>query len=126
MCSLFVYVIFISVNTHIRLVNGTAPFQGRIEVQHNTAWGTIQSLSAYGGHTVCKMLNYNMRLVHYVMHASWPTHINRMYVCVLGIPKGKFSKQMKKKLSSRIIRIKRIFSGNSEKNAFNPIIIQLK
>ena len=35
-----------------------------------------------------------------------------MYVCVLGIPKGKFSKQMKeKKLSYRIIRIKRIFSG---------------
>jgi hypothetical protein len=26
-----------------------------------------------------------------------PTHINGMYVCVLGIPKGKFSKQMKKK-----------------------------
>ena len=33
-------------------------------------------------------------------------------MCVLGIPKGKFSKQMKKKkLSYRIIRIKRIFSG---------------
>jgi hypothetical protein len=31
---------------------------------------------------------------------------------LLGIPKGKFSKQMKKKkLSYRIIRIKRIFSG---------------
>jgi hypothetical protein len=28
---------------------------------------------------------------------SWPTHINGMYVCVLGIPKDKFSKQMKKK-----------------------------
>jgi hypothetical protein len=43
---------------------------------------------------------------------SWPTHINGMYVCVLGIPKGKFSKQMKKKiLSYRIIRIKHIFSG---------------
>jgi hypothetical protein len=35
-----------------------------------------------------------------------------MYVCVLGIPKGKFSKKMKKKkLRYRIIRIKRIFSG---------------
>jgi len=34
-----------------------------------------------------------------------------MYVCVLGIPKDKFSKQMKTKiLSFRIIRIKRIFS----------------
>jgi hypothetical protein len=41
---------------------------------------------------------------------SWPTHINGMYVCVLGIPKDKFSKQMKKKiLRYRIIRIKRIF-----------------
>jgi hypothetical protein len=30
---------------------------------------------------------------------SWPTHINDngMYVCVLGIPKGKFSKEIKKK-----------------------------
>ena len=61
MCSLFVHVIFISVNTPIRLVNGTAPFQGRIEIQHNTAWGTIQSVSAYGGDTVCRMMNYNMR-----------------------------------------------------------------
>ena len=28
---------------------------------------------------------------------SWPTHINGMYVFVLGIPKCKFSKQMIKK-----------------------------
>jgi hypothetical protein len=35
------------------------------------------------------------RLVHFVIH--WPTHINGMSVCVMGIPKGKFSKQMKKK-----------------------------
>ena len=28
---------------------------------------------------------------------SWPTHINGMYVCALGIPKCKFSKQMIKK-----------------------------
>ena len=28
---------------------------------------------------------------------SWPTHIDGMYMCVLGIPKGKFSKQIKKK-----------------------------
>jgi hypothetical protein len=27
---------------------------------------------------------------------SCVTHINGIYVCVLGIPKGKFSKQMKK------------------------------
>ena len=47
------------------------------------------------------------RLVHFVIHGR---HINGMYVCVLGIPKGKFLKQMKKKiLSYRIIRIKRIF-----------------
>jgi hypothetical protein len=25
---------------------------------------------------------------------SWPTYINGMYLCVLGIPKCKFSKQM--------------------------------
>jgi hypothetical protein len=86
------------------------------------------------------------RLVHFVIHGR---HINGMYVCVLGIPKGKFLKQMKKKiLSYRIIRIKRIFSGvywcitwtksftnlhkspgytsiNSGKNAFNPIIFTI-
>jgi rRNA pseudouridine-1189 N-methylase Emg1 (Nep1/Mra1 family) len=40
-----------------------------------------------------------------------PTHIDGMYVCVLGIPKGKFSKQMKKKkLSYRIIRIKHSYN----------------
>ena len=49
------------------------------------------------------------RLVHFAMICySSPTHINGMYVCVLGIPKGKFSKQMKKKLSYSIIRIKRM------------------
>jgi hypothetical protein len=31
------------------------------------------------------------RLVHFVIHGR---HINGMYVCVLGIPKCKFSKQM--------------------------------
>ena len=39
------------------------------------------------------------RLVHFVIH-----------VCVLGIPKDKFSKKKKKILSYRIIRIKSIFS----------------
>ena len=34
-----------------------------------------------------------------------------MYMCALGIPKGNFLKQMKNKLSYRIIRIKLIFSG---------------
>ena len=50
----------------------------------------ITSLSSYQ----CR----KTRLVHAFCY-SWPTHINGMYVCVLGvgIPKGKFSKQMKKK-----------------------------
>ena len=93
-----------------------------------------------------------IRLVHFAIHGrhtSMPMEC--IYVCVMGIPKGKFSKQMKKKLSYRIIKIKRISSGvywcitwtksltnlhkspsegigpsyasnNSEKNAFNPII----
>jgi hypothetical protein len=37
-------------------------------------------------------------ILHYIITYSWPTpHINGMYVCVLGIPKCKFSKQMIKK-----------------------------
>ena len=47
------------------------------------------------------------RLVHFVIHGRHTS----MYMCALGIPKGKFLKQMKNKLSYRIIRIKRIFSG---------------
>jgi hypothetical protein len=42
------------------------------------------------------------RLVHFVIHGR--------HTSMECIPKGKFSKQMKKKLSYRIIRIKRIFS----------------
>ena len=42
---------------------------------------------------------------------SCATHTNGMHVYVLGIPKGKYSKQMKTTiLSYRIIRIKRLFS----------------
>ena len=62
-----------------------------------------------------------------------------MYVCVLGIPKGKFSKQMKKKISYRIIITihsqtnkdfyvslwvtwSRLCINKLRKNAFNHII----
>jgi hypothetical protein len=49
------------------------------------------------------------RLVHFIIHGR-NTSMERM--CAhWGIPKGTFSKQMKKKLSYKIIRIKRIFSG---------------
>ena len=38
-------------------------------------------------------ISRKIRLVHFVITYSWPTHINGIYVCVLGIPKCKFSKQ---------------------------------
>jgi hypothetical protein len=48
----------------------------------------------------CRKTTVNMKVSEFCY--SWPTHINGMlqciwYVCVLGIPKCKFSKQMIKK-----------------------------
>jgi len=42
----------------------------------------------------CRKTTVNMKVSAFCY--SCVTHINGMYVCVLGIPKGKFSKQMKK------------------------------
>jgi len=56
----------------------------------------------------CRKTTVNMKVS--VFCYSWPTHINGMYVCVLGITKVNFQNKWNKKyLVTRIIRIKRIF-----------------
>ena len=55
---------------------------------------------------------------------SWPRHINGMYVCVLGIPKCKFSKQMIKKILSYrifIYNLGEIFILRTLKMRYMPV-----
>lgn len=49
--------------TPIRLVNGSAPFQGRVEIYHSGTWGTVASTSSYGAKTLCQQMGYNIRYV---------------------------------------------------------------
>lgn len=48
----------ISDATEIRLVNGTSPFEGRIEVKYNGTWGTVcdDEFSTNNAKVVCRML----------------------------------------------------------------------
>lgn len=48
-------------HTNVRLVNGSAPFQGRVEILHNSQWGSIYSTNVQGAKTICRMLRYNER-----------------------------------------------------------------
>lgn len=49
--------------TKIRLVNSVRPSEGRLEVFHNNAWGTVcdNNFDATDALTVCQILGYNTR-----------------------------------------------------------------
>ncbi|XP_060587607.1 deleted in malignant brain tumors 1 protein-like isoform X3 [Ruditapes philippinarum] len=46
--------------TPVRLVNGSHPYEGRLEVLHDGSWGTVcdDDFTAQSATVVCKMLNY--------------------------------------------------------------------
>ena len=54
--------------TKIRLVNGARPSEGRLEVFHNNAWGTVcdNNFDMTDAATVCKLLGYNTRYMYIV------------------------------------------------------------
>lgn len=48
-------------HTPVRLVGGTLPSEGRLEVQHNGVWGTVcgNSFTQQDGDVICRMLGFN-------------------------------------------------------------------
>lgn len=54
-------IIYFSEQNKVRLINGSAPFQGRVQFYHNFEWGSIFDANENFAHTVCRMLEYNAR-----------------------------------------------------------------
>ncbi|XP_031565202.1 deleted in malignant brain tumors 1 protein-like, partial [Actinia tenebrosa] len=49
-------------NLAVRLMNGSTPNEGRVEVRYYGVWGTVCSFGGWGlrdAHVVCRMLNYS-------------------------------------------------------------------
>ncbi|XP_053388149.1 deleted in malignant brain tumors 1 protein-like [Mercenaria mercenaria] len=48
-------------HTAVRLVGGSLPSEGRVEVQHNGVWGTVcgNSFTQHDADVVCRMLSFN-------------------------------------------------------------------
>jgi tetrahydromethanopterin S-methyltransferase subunit E len=60
-------------HTPVRLVGGQYPFEGRLEVYHNGAWGTVCKTGfdvSTDGVAFCEMLGYNYTKFVYIIFLS--------------------------------------------------------
>lgn len=68
----FLIQIYFTGGTKIRLSNGIRPTEGRLEVFHNNAWGTVCSdnFDTIDAATICKILGYNTRYVFMIVGSA--------------------------------------------------------
>ena len=65
----FLIQIYFTGGTKIRLSNGIRSTEGRLEVFHNNAWGTVCSdnFDTIDAATICKILGYSTRYVFMIV-----------------------------------------------------------
>jgi deleted-in-malignant-brain-tumors protein 1 len=74
-----------NVQGQMRLVNGTAPSNGRLEVCYNGLWGTVSQdrWDVYSVRIICSILGYNMsglvRYNAYYGRGSGPVHLDNVF-----------------------------------------------
>ncbi|XP_063448443.1 neurotrypsin-like [Mytilus trossulus] len=68
--------------TQIRLVNSVRPSEGRLEVFHNNAWGTVcdKNFDATDAATVCQILGYNTSNPYFIGGAYFGEGTNRVWL----------------------------------------------
>lgn len=72
----FLIQMYFTGGTKIRLSNGIRPTEGRLEVFHNNAWGTVCSdhFDTIDAATVCKILGYNTRYAFVITSSAFDVH----------------------------------------------------
>ena len=68
----FLVQLYFSGGTKIRLSNGIRPTEGRLEVFHNNAWGTVCSdnFDTIDAATICEILGYSTRYVFMIVGSA--------------------------------------------------------
>ncbi|XP_076105846.1 scavenger receptor cysteine-rich type 1 protein M160-like [Mytilus galloprovincialis] len=68
--------------TKIRLVNSVRPSEGRLEVFHNNAWGTVcdNHFDATDAATICQILGYNTSNPYFIGGAYFGEGTNRVWL----------------------------------------------
>ena len=57
----------------IRLVNGSGPYEGRLEIHHKGEWGTVcdDGFSIESADVACRQLGYKKGALSYLKHAAF-------------------------------------------------------